>query len=101
MRKSTKLAAGFVALALAGCAHKPTVMTPVEVAVPVAKPCPVPTLDTPVRPDLPIRNITAGSPMDKDVDLWKATTLRLLEYIAGLENAVTTRDRVIKVCSGV
>lgn len=99
MRKSIKVAV--IALALAGCAGKKEVVTtPVAVSVPVAEPCPAPDMDVPARPELPIKNITAASQMDRDADLWKATVLRLLGYVGALETAVASRDKVLAVCRG-
>lgn len=92
-------------LILTGCTstkEKEIVTTkevPVEVIVPVATPC-VYTVRTMERPkELAIDLINDTTPMDKDVDYWKAYSLQLIAYITGLEASVKDRDEALKVCS--
>lgn len=87
-------------LMLSGCATR-TVEVPVEVKVPVAQPCPKATIRTAARPDeLALNLITDATPMDKDVDYWKATHLQLVGYILGLETTVEDQASALAVCYG-
>jgi hypothetical protein len=88
-----------IALALSGCTAVKKV--PLDVAIPVALPCPIPAMRTVERPaELALANITSVTPMDVDVRQWQATTLQLFAYIAGLEASVKDRDAVLAACAG-
>ena len=91
------------ALMLGGCQTSETVRT-VEVPVPVATPVPMTckyTVRSVERPKmLAIDLITNATPMDKDVDYWRAYSLQLIGYVLGLETAVADRDSALKVCAG-
>ena len=92
---------GLCALALVGCTKTVTKEVPVVVKVPVAQACPSATIRTVARPAKPaIALIDASTPIDKDVDYWKAWVMQLLAYAEGLETANADLSSALKVCMG-
>jgi hypothetical protein len=88
-------------LMLTACATKPHPV-PKLVEVPVVIPCPVPPMRlVGPRPALAIENVSSDSPIDKDVDYWRATTMSLLGYVGQLELGIAERDAALEVCSDV